>query len=70
MNHRMDLLKTIGTIVFMVGCIGVGIPADTKVDKNSIIGIWLFDEGISEGVKDASGKVVYSRDFALLAIDL
>ena len=56
MNNRMDLLKAIGTIVFVAGCIGVGIPADTKVDKDTIIGIWLFDEGISDGVKDASGN--------------
>ena len=56
MNSRMDLLKVIGTIVFVAGCIGVGIPADTKVDRDTIIGIWLFDEGIRDGVKDASGN--------------
>ena len=56
MNNRMDLLKAIGIIVFIAGCLGVGIRADTKVDRDTIIGIWLFDEGISDVVKDASGN--------------
>ena len=57
MNTRMDLLKTIGFIVFIAVCIGVGIPADTKVDRDTIIGIWLFDEDINNNiVKDASGN--------------
>ena len=57
MNNRMDLLKAIGSIVFIAGCIGVGIPADTKVDRDTVIGIWLFDEGINNDVvKDASGN--------------
>ena len=53
----MDLLKAIGMIVFIASCIGVGIPADTKVDRDTIIGIWLFDEDINNNVvKDASGN--------------
>ena len=56
MNNRMDLLKAIGAIVFVAGYIGVGIPVYTAVDRDMIIGIWLFDEGISDGVKDASGN--------------
>ena len=57
MNNRRDLLKAIGMIVFIAGCMGVGIPADTKVDRDTIIGIWLFDEDINNNVvKDASGN--------------
>lgn len=52
----MELLKTISSIVFIVACLGVGIPIYTAVEKHTIIGIWLFDEGINEGVKDASGN--------------
>ena len=62
MNNRMDLLKAIGAIVFVVGCIGVGIPVYTAVDRDMIIGIWLFDEGISDGVKDASNNEI-NRSF-------
>ena len=52
----MKTRKNLFSIIFIVACIGVGIPADTKVDRDTIIGIWLFDEGISDGVKDASGN--------------
>ena len=50
------LLKTISSIVFIVACLKVGIPVHTAVDKDTIIGIWLFDEGISDSVKDASSN--------------
>lgn len=52
----MKTRKNLFSIIFIIACIGVAIPADTKVDRDTIIGIWLFDEGISNGVKDASGN--------------
>lgn len=52
----MDLLKAVGGIVFIVVSLGLAIPGNTKVDKDTIIGIWLFDESINNGVKDASGN--------------
>ena len=52
----MKLLKAISGIVFIIACLGVSIPVHTTVDKDTIIGIWLFDEGISDGVKDASSN--------------
>lgn len=52
----MELRKAISSIVFIAACLGVGPPVYTAIDKHTIIGIWLFDEGISDGVKDASGN--------------
>ncbi len=52
----MELRKAISSIVFIAACLGVGPPIYTAIDKHTIIGIWLFDEGISDGVKDASGN--------------
>ena len=52
----MELLKAISSIVFIAVCLSVGTPVYTAVDKDTIIGIWLFDEGISDGVKDASSN--------------
>ena len=53
----MKIRKNLFSIIFIIACIGVGIPADTKVDRDTIIGIWLFDEDINNNVvKDASGN--------------
>ena len=52
----MKTRKNLFSFVCIIACIGVGAPVYTAVDRDTIIGIWLFDEGIGEGVKDASGN--------------
>ena len=37
-------------------CFGVAFSGNTKIDEGTILGIWLFDEDINKGVKDASGN--------------
>ena len=52
----MKTRKNLFSIIFILVCIGVAVPTHTAVDRDTIVGIWLFDEGISDGVKDASGN--------------
>ena len=50
----MKTRKKVFSIAFIIVCIDLAAPIHTKVDKDSIIGIRLFDEGITDGVKDTS----------------
>ncbi len=52
----MKIHKQLFSFVSIIARVGVAIPTDTKVDIDTVIGIWLFDEGISDDVKDASGN--------------
>ena len=53
----MKILKQLFSFVSIIAFIGVGVPVDTAVDRDTIIGIWLFDEDINNNVvKDASGN--------------
>ena len=52
----MKIHKQLFSFVCIIACLGVGVPVYTAVDKDTILGIWLFDEGISDGIKDASGN--------------
>ena len=52
----MKIHKQLFSFVSIIACLCVGVPVYTAVDIDTVIGIWLFDEGISDGVKDASGN--------------
>ncbi len=54
---QMKIHKQLFSFVFIIACIGVSVPVYTAVDRDTIIGIWLFDEDINNNVvKDASGN--------------
>lgn len=52
----MKIHKQLFSFVSIIVSLGVSVPVYTAVDRDTIIGIWLFDEGIKDGVKDASGN--------------
>ena len=53
----MKTRKNLFSFVCIIACLGVGVPVYTAVDRDTIIGIWLFDEDINNNVvKDASGN--------------
>ena len=37
-------------------CFGIAIFGNAKIDEETILGIWLFDEDINKTVTDASGN--------------
>lgn len=40
----------------MILCLGVSTSGDAKIDEDTILGIWLFDEDINKTVSDTSGN--------------
>ncbi len=41
-------------LMSVILCLGFTVSGNTKIDEDTILGIWLFDEDINKGVKDAS----------------
>ena len=54
----MTKASSILLVAFMsvVLCLGVTISGDAKIDEDTILGVWLFDEDIKNSVRDASGN--------------
>ena len=52
----MKIHKQLFSFISIIVSLGVSVSVYTAVDRDTIIGIWLFDEGIEDGVKDASGN--------------
>lgn len=54
----MTKASSILLVAFMsvVLCLGVAISGDAKIDADTILGVWLFDEDIKNSVSDASGN--------------
>lgn len=49
-------MKTFTRLSIALFCLGVAISGDSKIDEDTILGIWLFDEDIKNSVRDASGN--------------
>ena len=54
MAKTFSLLSIV--LMGIVLCLGVAISGDAKIDEDTILGIWLFDEDIKNSVSDASGN--------------
>ena len=42
--------------IFYFGCILVASLSEAKIDPETAVGVWLFDEGAGNDTKDSSGK--------------
>ena len=42
--------------IFYFGCILVASLSEAKIDPETAVGVWLFDEGTGNDTKDSSGK--------------
>ncbi len=49
-------MKTFTRLSIALFCLGFALSGDAKIDEETILGIWLFDEDIDKTVKDASGN--------------
>ena len=49
-------MKTFTRLLIALFCLGFAISGNAKIDEETILGIWLFDEDIDKTVKDASGN--------------
>lgn len=54
MTRKFYQIATAVMSVFL--CLGIAISGNAKIDEDTILGIWLFDEDINKEVKDASGN--------------
>jgi len=43
-------------LMSVILCFCVALSGNAKIDEDTILGIWLFDEDINRGVKDSSGN--------------
>ena len=49
-------MKTFTRLSIVFFCLGIAISGNAKIDEETILGVWLFDEDIDKTVMDASGN--------------
>ena len=48
-------------LIIAILCLGVVTSGEAKIDEDTILGVWLFDEDIKNTVRDASGMVMTDK---------